>query len=269
MNVPCGLSAGLPVGMQLVGRALQRVDDLPRRARLRAARRLAQLLTRRAANAMSANPFSSDWLDGGARRPAAAAGHAVVRVGRRPTSRCASSPSRSSSTRPCARHGPRDAAIFEAEGVRLSWYDLKRRADELAAGLLALGLAARQPRRHLGAEPPRVAGHAVRDRARRPRPGQHQPGVPQDRARVRAQQGRLPRAGDGAPLQEQRLPRHARRDRARDPLQGRQRGARQRAAAGAQARGAARRRAGAAALPVVPPGRWRSAGRRSARGSTR
>ena len=40
-------------------------------------------------------------------------------------------------------------------------------------------------------------------------------------------------------------------DRAGDPLQGRERGARQRAPAGPEARGAARRRAGAAALPVV------------------
>jgi fatty-acyl-CoA synthase len=39
-----------------------------------------------------------------------------------------------------ARHGARDAAIFEAENLRLSWYDLQRRADDLAVGLLALGL---------------------------------------------------------------------------------------------------------------------------------
>ncbi|KPQ07076.1 MAG: fatty-acyl-CoA synthase [Rhodobacteraceae bacterium HLUCCA12] len=39
-----------------------------------------------------------------------------------------------------ARYGPRDAAIFRAQGERLSWYDLDRRVDALAAGLLALGL---------------------------------------------------------------------------------------------------------------------------------
>jgi fatty-acyl-CoA synthase len=39
-----------------------------------------------------------------------------------------------------SRHGPRDAAVFDAEKLRLSWYDLKQRADEMAAGLLALGL---------------------------------------------------------------------------------------------------------------------------------
>src|SRR5205085_5370837 len=38
------------------------------------------------------------------------------------------------------RHGARDAAIFEAENLRLSWYDVQRRSDEMAAGLLALGL---------------------------------------------------------------------------------------------------------------------------------
>ncbi len=39
-----------------------------------------------------------------------------------------------------ARFGPRDAAIFAAQGERLSWYDLDRRVDALAAGFLALGL---------------------------------------------------------------------------------------------------------------------------------
>jgi len=39
-----------------------------------------------------------------------------------------------------ARFGPRDAAVFPAQGLRLSWYDLDRRVDQLAAGFLALGL---------------------------------------------------------------------------------------------------------------------------------
>lgn len=39
-----------------------------------------------------------------------------------------------------ARFGPRDAAVFPAQGMRLSWYDLDRRVDQLAAGFLALGL---------------------------------------------------------------------------------------------------------------------------------
>jgi fatty-acyl-CoA synthase len=39
-----------------------------------------------------------------------------------------------------SRHGGREAAVFVAERLRLSWHDLKRRADEVGAGLLALGL---------------------------------------------------------------------------------------------------------------------------------
>ena len=37
-------------------------------------------------------------------------------------------------------HGARDAVIFASTRERLSWYDLQRRADEVAAGLLALGI---------------------------------------------------------------------------------------------------------------------------------
>ena len=39
------------------------------------------------------------------------------------------------------RHGGHEAAYFAATGRRWSWYDLRTRADEVAAGLLALGLA--------------------------------------------------------------------------------------------------------------------------------
>ena len=39
-----------------------------------------------------------------------------------------------------ARFGPREAAVFCEQGVRLSYYDLDRAVDELASGLLALGL---------------------------------------------------------------------------------------------------------------------------------
>ncbi|MEO7853926.1 MAG: AMP-binding protein [Rubrivivax sp.] len=42
--------------------------------------------------------------------------------------------------RAVARHGARDAAIFCAERRTLSWYDLQRGADEVAAALLALGI---------------------------------------------------------------------------------------------------------------------------------
>src|SRR5690348_16831199 len=42
--------------------------------------------------------------------------------------------------RACARHGGAEAAIFADSGLRLSWYDLRARSDEVAAGLLALGI---------------------------------------------------------------------------------------------------------------------------------
>jgi fatty-acyl-CoA synthase len=42
--------------------------------------------------------------------------------------------------RACARHGSGEAATFVEQKVSLSWYDLRNRADEIAAGLLALGV---------------------------------------------------------------------------------------------------------------------------------
>ena len=37
-------------------------------------------------------------------------------------------------------HGSHDAVIFAKDREHLSWHDLKRRSDEVAAGLLALGI---------------------------------------------------------------------------------------------------------------------------------
>ena len=88
---------------------------------------------------MSANPFRSSWIDGGPAdrlKP-----HGTLSYVSGPTEeplRFLTIPQLLDKT--VGRHGSRDAAIFDAEGVRLSWYDLKRRSDELAAGLLALGL---------------------------------------------------------------------------------------------------------------------------------
>lgn len=39
-----------------------------------------------------------------------------------------------------SRHGPRDALVLPKQGITLSYYDLDRKVDELASGLLALGL---------------------------------------------------------------------------------------------------------------------------------
>jgi fatty-acyl-CoA synthase len=88
---------------------------------------------------MSANPFRSDWLDGGTverLRPQGSLSY-VSGLTDEPL-RFITIPAQLDKT--VGRHGSRDAAIFEAEGVRLSWYDLKAKVDELAAGLLALGL---------------------------------------------------------------------------------------------------------------------------------
>src|ERR1700730_3673005 len=42
--------------------------------------------------------------------------------------------------RACARFGADAAAIFAAGGQSLSWYDLRQRSDDVASGLLALGI---------------------------------------------------------------------------------------------------------------------------------
>jgi fatty-acyl-CoA synthase len=42
--------------------------------------------------------------------------------------------------RACARNGAAEAAIFVEQKFSLSWYDLRNRADDVAAGLLALGI---------------------------------------------------------------------------------------------------------------------------------
>jgi fatty-acyl-CoA synthase len=87
----------------------------------------------------SRNPFSSGWVRGGADerlRP-----HGTLSY----VSGAADDPLRfrtiSQALDKCvAAHGSKDAAIFAADGVTLSWYDLQRRSDEVAAALLALGI---------------------------------------------------------------------------------------------------------------------------------
>ncbi len=88
---------------------------------------------------MPSNPFRSDWLGAGQSDPQKPPGSLSYVSGAR------DEPLRFITIsqlldKAVARHGPRDAAIFDAERLRLSWHDLKRRADEVAAGLLALGL---------------------------------------------------------------------------------------------------------------------------------
>jgi fatty-acyl-CoA synthase len=88
---------------------------------------------------MSANPFRSDWLSAGQDdrlRPQGTQSYVAGATDE--VLRFLTITQQLDKT--VGRHGSRDAAIFEAENLRLSWYDLKARADELAAGLLALGL---------------------------------------------------------------------------------------------------------------------------------
>jgi fatty-acyl-CoA synthase len=88
---------------------------------------------------VSANPFRSDWLAGGRDERLRPQGTLSYVAG------STDEPLRFITVsqqldKTVSRHGPRDAAIFVAENLRLSWYDLRQRADEMAAGLLALGL---------------------------------------------------------------------------------------------------------------------------------
>jgi fatty-acyl-CoA synthase len=88
---------------------------------------------------LARNPFTSDWLGGDAESAARPQrGLSFVAGPTDPPLRFATIPELLDET--VAVHGARDAAVFMASGRRWSWYDLKSRADEVAAGLLALGL---------------------------------------------------------------------------------------------------------------------------------
>jgi fatty-acyl-CoA synthase len=87
---------------------------------------------------MNRNPFSSRWLrtDDVSRRP-----HGRLSYVAGPTDE----PLRFITIaqlldEAVAAHGARDAAVFAASGRRWSWYELQKRGDEVAAGLLALGI---------------------------------------------------------------------------------------------------------------------------------
>jgi fatty-acyl-CoA synthase len=85
------------------------------------------------------NPFSSGWVRGGTDERLRPQGTLSYVAG------SSDDPLRfrtvSQALDKCvAAHGSRDAAIFAADGSTLSWYDLQRRSDEVAAALLALGI---------------------------------------------------------------------------------------------------------------------------------
>jgi len=87
------------------------------------------------------NPFQSDWL----------ATSVAASVAQRPRGTQSYAAGETTTAlefitlpellRQCVqKHGSRDAAIFDGEGLKLSWYDLAAQVDRMAAGLLALGL---------------------------------------------------------------------------------------------------------------------------------
>ncbi|HEY0879392.1 MAG TPA: AMP-binding protein [Zeimonas sp.] len=88
---------------------------------------------------MIGNAFSSDWLrrDGAdRRRPQGGLSYVVGETDE--ALRFTTIPTLLDEA--VHRHGSRDAAVFVADGVRISWHDLRRRSDDVAAGLLALGI---------------------------------------------------------------------------------------------------------------------------------
>jgi fatty-acyl-CoA synthase len=88
---------------------------------------------------MSANPFQSEWLHASredSRRPQGGLSH--VAGSKRQDLKFMTVPALLD--RAVMRFGGRDALIFAPTGERLSWHDVKRRSDSVAAGLLALGI---------------------------------------------------------------------------------------------------------------------------------
>jgi len=87
----------------------------------------------------TSNPFASDWLRAGAAdvgRPEG--GLSYVRGATSDPLKFFTIPALLE--RAVMRHGARDAVIYAPTRERLSWHDLKRRSDDVAAGLLALGV---------------------------------------------------------------------------------------------------------------------------------
>ena len=116
--------------------------------------------------------------------------------------------SRSPTSRPwCSRH----------QGVRLSYWELGAEVERVARGLARRRDRDRRPRRHLGADLRRVDAAAVRVRPGRRDPRQREPGVPAERARVRAPPLGRAAARHRSVVQDVRLPRDARRRARRAP----------------------------------------------------
>ena len=88
---------------------------------------------------MSTNPFASDWLRAGhddARRPQGGLSHVTGTTAEE--LKFMTIPALVD--RAVSRFGAGEAVVFAPTQERLSWHTLKRRSDEIAAGLLALGV---------------------------------------------------------------------------------------------------------------------------------
>ncbi len=107
-----------------------------------------------------------------------------------------------------------DRPAVDLRGVRRRDRYARPRPDRVGAG-------GGRPGGHLGSELRRMGAAAVRDRQGRHHPRQHQPGVPQPRARLRAAPVRRTGAGQRRALQDQRLPGDDRRSQARSDRSGR------------------------------------------------
>ena len=70
----------------------------------------------------------------------------------------------------------REAVVVRDQAIRLTFAELRREVDRLAAGLSAV-LATRRPNRHLVAKSDRVDFDTIRDRQGRIDPGEYQSGL--------------------------------------------------------------------------------------------
>ena len=107
--------------------------------------------------------------------------------------------------RNAARYANRPGLIVHQQGINWTWSELAARVEAFAAGLIALGLQPGDPHRHLVTEQRRVDRHPIRHRQGRTDPGQHQPRLPLDRGRIRAEQSRLQGADHRDQIQDERL----------------------------------------------------------------
>ena len=113
--------------------------------------------------------------------------------------------------RTVARYPDRLALVDLPAGIRLSYAGAERRSRRARPRPPRRGHQQGRPRRDLGAELRRVDPHPVRHRQDRRDPGQHQPRLPDQRARVRAQPVRLQAARRRPETEDLRLRRDDRR----------------------------------------------------------